>query len=344
LPDSQLRVLGKEYFGDKDLVRRKITRRDCLAVFDPLLRVNQNRGRFFYDGVIVGPLRQDLSRGIHQINFDPLIRRKVERYGAPGQICQCHLDSKLADLRQLYRLRRDLEIESEPTQSCIFILPNRIGRKWMEEAAQPTASARRCCRGRRILAKGALSDKKCQKEQDNVAFHERVKQQTLQILSNPLSIGMKTLCAFAICLVFAAAGGVAKQRHCMFRVHTQANPQDTNVFATSVRAQLSGKNVAIEKIPRISEQDVIAFYPYPAANGTYGALFQLDEHGRIALDSLSIERKGSLLFVFINGRLITELEIDKRVSDGKIYIASGLAAADIDLMKKDWRLIGQQKR
>ncbi len=159
--------------------------------------------------------------------------------------------------------------------------------------------------------------------------HERVKQQTLQILSNPLSIGMKTLGTFALCLLFAAPAGVAKQRHCIFRVHAQANPQDTAVFSTSVRAQVSGKNVAIEKIPRISEQDVIAFYPYTAANGTYGALFQLDEHGRIALDTLSIERRG---------------EIDKRVSDGKIYIPSGLSAADIGLMKKDWRLIGQRKR
>jgi hypothetical protein len=116
------------------------------------------------------------------------------------------------------------------------------------------------------------------------------------------------------------------------------------VFATSVRAQVSGKTVAIEKVPRISENDVNAFYPYAAANGSYGALFQLDEHGRIALDALSIEHKGSLLFVFVNGRPITELEIDRRVSDGKIYVPFGLTAADIELMKKDWRLIGQRKR
>ena len=77
----------------------------------------------------------------------------------------------------------------------------------------------------------------------------------------------------------------------MFRVHAQANSQDTAAFATSVHAQLSGKDVAIEKIPRISEHDVVAFYPYAAANGTYGVLFQLDEHGRIALDALSIERR-----------------------------------------------------
>ena len=48
--------------------------------------------------------------------------------------------------------------------------------------------------------------------------------------------------------------------------------------------------------------------------------------------------------MLINGRLITPLEIDKRVSDGKIYISSGLSSADIELMKKDWRVLGQRKR
>jgi hypothetical protein len=40
--------------------------------------------------------------------------------------------------------------------------------------------------------------------------------------------------------------------------------------------------------------------------------------------------------VFINGRPITELQIDRRVSDGKIYIGSGLTANDLELLKKDW--------
>jgi hypothetical protein len=154
---------------------------------------------------------------------------------------------------------------------------------------------------------------------------------------------MKTFCLLALALLLALPSGVAKDRHCMFRLHAEANPRDTAVFATSVPAQFSGKDIAIERMPRISERDVAAFYPYSAGNGTYGALFQLDDHGRIALDALSIERRGSLLFAFINGRPITEFEIDKRVADGKIYIASGLTAADVDSMKKDWRLIGRRR-
>jgi hypothetical protein len=154
---------------------------------------------------------------------------------------------------------------------------------------------------------------------------------------------MKIFGAMILCLLWAPVAGVAKQQHCTFRVHAQANPRDTEAFATSGRGQVSGKDVAIEKIPWISERDVSAFSFYPARDGTYGVLIQLDEHASVVLDTLSIERRGRSLFVFINGRFITELQIDKRVSDGKIYIPSGLTTADIDLMKKDWRLIGRRK-
>jgi hypothetical protein len=158
------------------------------------------------------------------------------------------------------------------------------------------------------------------------------------------SIGMRTLCLFVFWLSFALIDATGKQRQCTFRIHAQANSQDTDVFSMSARAISSGKDVTIQKLPWITEHDIMAFSPRPAPDGTFGALFQLDEHGRVILDTLSVERRGGFLFVFINGRMITELQIDKRVSDGKIYIPSGLTAADIQLMKKQWRLLGQQKR
>jgi hypothetical protein len=154
---------------------------------------------------------------------------------------------------------------------------------------------------------------------------------------------MKSIFASLILALFAASVA-GKDRHCTFRVHAEANSNDTASFSSSVKAVFSGKQVAIERMPRLSERDVVAFYPYPAGDGKYGALVQLDDHGRLALDTLSIERRGSLLFVLINGRPVTELQIDRRVSDGRIYVASGLTQADIELMKKDWRLIGQKRK
>jgi hypothetical protein len=125
-------------------------------------------------------------------------------------------------------------------------------------------------------------------------------------------------------------------------VHTEASASSGPVFSTQL--QLFGRPVTIEKVPTISEHDVAGLQVYRAGDGTYGALLELNDHGRLALDSLSIERRGSFLFVFVNGRPITQLQIDRRVSDGKIYIASGLTTNDIGMMKKDWPQSASRKK
>ena len=48
--------------------------------------------------------------------------------------------------------------------------------------------------------------------------------------------------------------------------------------------------------------------------------------------------------MLVNGRAITEMMVDRRVSDGKLYIASGLTAADVEAIGKDWPQIGASKR
>jgi hypothetical protein len=150
-------------------------------------------------------------------------------------------------------------------------------------------------------------------------------------------------------MVLVAALGLgsmaqARPKHCIVRVHAQANAQDGSTFATPVTTPLTGKNIFIEKIPTISERDVAAFRAYPAKDGSFGVLFQLNDHGRLALETLSLEHRGSTLVVLVNGRALTELMVDRRVSDGKLYIAAGLTAADIEVMGKDWPEIGANKR
>ncbi len=136
----------------------------------------------------------------------------------------------------------------------------------------------------------------------------------------------------------------AKSRHCIFRVHAEANPRDSDVFASAAKATISGKQVAIQKAASLTESDVVAFSAYTAPDGTYSALIHLDDHGRITLDSLSVEHQGGLLFIFMNGRALTELQVDKRVSDGLIYIPSGLTAADLKLMRRDWKVIAPKSK
>ncbi len=128
------------------------------------------------------------------------------------------------------------------------------------------------------------------------------------------------------------------------RVHLQANENDGEAFATQMLSPATGKKVVVEKVPRISERDVRSFYPYQAADGSYGVLITLDDHGRIGLDTMSVERRGAYVYVFVNGRGISEMQIDKRISDGKLYIAAGLTKPDLQLMAKSWHITGRKKK
>jgi hypothetical protein len=144
-------------------------------------------------------------------------------------------------------------------------------------------------------------------------------------------------CMIALLLMLEASPmASAKTAHCTVRVHAEANANDSSVFATPVTTPITGRNIFIEKIPTISERDVVAFRAYQAKDGSFGVLFQLNDHGRLALETLSMEHHGATVLVLVNGRAITEQKVDRRISDGKLYIASGLNVADIQLMAKDW--------
>jgi hypothetical protein len=147
---------------------------------------------------------------------------------------------------------------------------------------------------------------------------------------------MRRIAACALLLVLLGAPAEARKPRCTLRAHLEGNANDGEVFASQIRSQTTGRNVFIQKAPVISENDVVGFKAYPAADGSFGVLFALSDHGKLALDTLSVEKRGTYLYVFVNSKPVAELQIDRRVSDGRLYVASGLSAADIELMKKDW--------
>ncbi len=146
-------------------------------------------------------------------------------------------------------------------------------------------------------------------------------------------------------LLLALAGSVtAKEKKASFRAHTMANANDSSSFAAPVVSRADGRTIFITKTAVISERDVETFRPYQAGDGSFGVLLQLDRHGRLALDTLSVERRGTPLVIYVNGRQVAQLQIDQRVQDGRLYLENGLTAADIELMRKTWPLIGQRKK
>lgn len=145
-----------------------------------------------------------------------------------------------------------------------------------------------------------------------------------------------------LALMFIAAA--KKQPTVTIRFHTEANEQDTKTFATPVKFQTPPRDGFIQKVPAISERDIAAIYPFPAKDDTMGCAFKLDVHGQIALDALSIERRGTSLVVFVNSRQVVDIFIDRRVSDGIITIPSGLTSQEIAILQKKFPQIGKPQK
>ncbi|MDQ6654918.1 MAG: hypothetical protein M3Y80_03785 [Verrucomicrobiota bacterium] len=154
---------------------------------------------------------------------------------------------------------------------------------------------------------------------------------------------MRSLAAGCILALLAASAAEARKPVCTVRLHVEANANDTEVFSSSAASPRTGKKVVIEKIARISENDVAGFAVYPAPDGSYGVLFQLDDHGKLVLDTLSIDRRGRFAYVLVNGHGVAELQIDKRVTDGVIYVESGITPQDVALMRKSWPLLSPRR-
>lgn len=141
----------------------------------------------------------------------------------------------------------------------------------------------------------------------------------------------------ALCCV---AGG-KKEPVVTVRFHTEANELDGAAFATPVRLRYPPREAYIGTMPDVTERDVLAVWPYTAADGTAGCAFKLNERGRIAVSAFSTERRGTSLVAFINGRQVVDMQIDAPVNDGILTIPRGLAAAEIELLLQKWPVIGQ---
>jgi hypothetical protein len=144
-------------------------------------------------------------------------------------------------------------------------------------------------------------------------------------------------------LALSLVGFAKKEPKATVRFHTQANSADTAAFSVKVNLQDPPREVFIQKIPFISENDVAAIYPFAAPDGTLGCAFKLDQHGTLELDTQSIMRKGSVIVAFVNGRQICDLLIDKRVSDGVLFIPRGLNAQEIASLQKRFPTLGATK-
>ena len=144
-------------------------------------------------------------------------------------------------------------------------------------------------------------------------------------------------------LVFAAAllcTGGAKKPVIDLRIHGEGIAAEAPTFAFPATL-LNGREVYLSRMPLITQREVRSIYPFPAADGSEGVYLKLDNHGTGLLQQHTMERRGRTLVVLLNGRQVTNLLVDRPVTDGIVSIPRGLSAEDITLLRAAFPVIGE---
>lgn len=154
---------------------------------------------------------------------------------------------------------------------------------------------------------------------------------------------MKSRWLILLLALFCVAAA-KKQPPFSIRFHQETSEKDTSTFAFEAQLKYPPRKAHFSKVPILSEQNVVAIFPFTAADGSRGCALQLDDLGRINLEALTMEKRGSSLLVRVNGRQIVDMLIDKRVSDGIISIPFGLTDTDIAMASKKFPVMGRGKQ
>jgi hypothetical protein len=132
------------------------------------------------------------------------------------------------------------------------------------------------------------------------------------------------------------------------RFHSEANPNDGEAFATPVKLLYQNRQIYLSRVPDISEKQIAKILPFPAQDGTWGCVFKLNPQGRLRLETMSGEIRGSTLVVFIATKTghhqVADMIIDRPVTDGIISIPRGLTTLEVLAMKKQFKVLGVEEK
>ncbi|MGB8466211.1 MAG: hypothetical protein WCE49_14785 [Terrimicrobiaceae bacterium] len=127
------------------------------------------------------------------------------------------------------------------------------------------------------------------------------------------------------------------------RLHAEGNPRDGERFVVPVTLLNPPKQTVIRKVPIVTERDIVAFYPFAAADGTIGCYFKLDADGTNRLMQHTIEYRDTLVVALINGRVACAMMVGEKMTDGIMPFPSGFVPREIVELQALYPIVGREK-
>ncbi|RBP35126.1 hypothetical protein DES53_1262 [Roseimicrobium gellanilyticum] len=132
--------------------------------------------------------------------------------------------------------------------------------------------------------------------------------------------------------------GMSKKPKYTITIHAQAEEMD--VPQTMFPINIGGKQMLFKILPEFSQENVVAFHPFPADNGNgMGVALQLEVRGKGNLEIATRTRQGEFLLAMVNGKPVDYSQITRPVSDGIFTIWQGIPEEIVAEMDKKIRRI-----
>ena len=154
-----------------------------------------------------------------------------------------------------------------------------------------------------------------------------------------------------LCIAIATLGftqpcpAMSKKPLITVRFHTEANKNDSDTFSIPINLIYQRRQAYLSKVADISEKMIERILPFPARDGSSGCVIKLNPMGRIRLENMSGGNRGSALVIFVStaagNHQVADMIIDRTVTDGIITIPRGLTEIEIELLKKQFKIIGE---
>jgi len=145
---------------------------------------------------------------------------------------------------------------------------------------------------------------------------------------------------FLLCAAALLCTGGAKKPTVDLRIHGEGIAAEAPTFAFPATL-LNGRETFLSRMPLITQREIHSVYPFPAADGSQGVYLKLDNHGSGLLKQHTMERSGRMLAVYLNGRQVSNLVVDRPVHDGIVSIPRGLNDTEVELLTMAYPVIGE---
>lgn len=141
---------------------------------------------------------------------------------------------------------------------------------------------------------------------------------------------------FLLLAAESAVAGDGKQKHTIaFHAEAMGAPDGkTRTF----EHQVSGEMRNFEMTPTISHMEFAGFVPFRAEDGSFAAVFLLDNHGKLKLEQMTAAKKTTHVVATVDMKPVDVMVIDRDIKDGVIVLWKGLSPEHVQYLEKEMKV------